>query len=215
MNGTPREYDAATLSFYAEEAPVYVAGGRDGTSRWLDSFLLSLPARSQILELGCGGGRDAEAMLKAGHDVDATDGTPEIAAKASERIGRPVRVMRFDELDAIGAYDAIWANASLLHVPRPALAGTLARLFRALKPGGLHFANYKAGGEAGRDRFGRYFNYPDRQVLIDAYTASGPWRIESIEDYIGGGYEGGKGPWLAMTVRRPEDEFRTPRLPDP
>jgi hypothetical protein len=37
----------------------------------------------------------------AGFDVDPTDGTPEIARKAEERLGRSVRVMRFDELDAL------------------------------------------------------------------------------------------------------------------
>jgi hypothetical protein len=111
--------------------------------------------------------------------------------------------MRFDELSADRAYDAVWANASLLHVPRPALAGILAHVFRALKPGGIHFANYKAGGTAGRDRLGRYFNYLDRPALLHAYRSSGSWDVESVIDYTGGGYEGGQGPWLAVTARRP------------
>jgi cyclopropane fatty-acyl-phospholipid synthase-like methyltransferase len=44
---------------------------------------------ARILELGCGGGRDAEAMVAAGFEVDPTDGTPEIARKAEERLGKP------------------------------------------------------------------------------------------------------------------------------
>lgn len=198
-------FDPATLAFYTKEAPDYVASGPGGVSRWLASFLDRLPAGSRILELGCGSGRDAEAMIWAGHDVDATDGTPEMAALASTRLGRAVRVLRFDELDAHEAYDAIWAHASLLHVPRPALSGILTRVFRALRPGGLHFATYKGGGIAGRDGAGRYFNYPDAGSLRAAYDAAGPWRIDAIEDYVGGGYDGRQGPWLAISARRPDD----------
>ena len=47
-------------------------------------------------------------MIAARFDVDSTDGTPEIARKAEERLGRRVRVMRFDELDALEVYDAVW-----------------------------------------------------------------------------------------------------------
>ena len=79
-------------------------------------------------------------MIAAGFDVDPTDGTPEIARKAEERLGRCVRVTCFDELDAREVYDAIWANASLLHVPRSSLPEILALVFEALKPDGLHFA---------------------------------------------------------------------------
>lgn len=196
-------HDPATLDFYDREAPDYVASGKGGVSRWLDGFMQALPAGARILELGCGGGRDAQAMLAHGFDVDPTDGTPAMAAKAAARLGRPVRVMRFDELADAGAYDAVWANASLLHVPRDALPDVLARVFRALRPGGLHFASYKAGGVAGRDRLGRYFNHPDRDALLDAYARSARWDVASAVDYVGGGYEDGQGPWIAITAQRP------------
>ncbi|MHB9880926.1 class I SAM-dependent methyltransferase [Pacificimonas sp. ICDLI1SI03] len=199
----PTGADQPTLDFYEIEAPVYVASGRGGISRWLDGFMRALPAGARVLELGCGGGRDAEAMAARGFDVYPTDGTPAIAARAEARLKRPVRVMRFDELTARAAYDAVWANASLLHVPRSALPGVLGRVLAALKPGGLHFANYKGGGTAGRDALGRYFNYLGRSDLIEAYRASGHWEIESIIEYVGGGYEGGRGPWLTITARRP------------
>ena len=75
-------------------------------------------------------------MLDRGFDVDPTDGVPAMAAEAETLLGRPVRIMRFDELEAAAAYDGIVALASLLHVPRDDLAGVLARIWRALKPGG-------------------------------------------------------------------------------
>lgn len=209
MTATPRQRagagarDATTLRFYADEAPVYAASGPGSVSRWLGDFLALLPPGARILELGCGGGRDAEAMISAGFDVDPTDGTPEIARQAEERLGRAVRVLRFDEIDASAAYDAIWASASLLHVPREALPHVLGLVFQALKPGGLHFASYKGGGQEGRDRFGRYFNYLSRQQVEHAYRQSAAWEVLSVTEYVGGGYDGRQGPWVAITVRRP------------
>ena len=200
---SPHASDPATLAFYAREAAVYVASGEEDSSRWLAAFMAALPAGARVLELGCGGGRDAAALLANGFDVRATDATPAMAAKAAERLGREVAVMRFDELCDVEAFDAVWANASLLHVPRPALPDVLARIFRALKPGGLHFASYKGGGTPGRDRLGRYFNYFDCASLVEAYAASARWDIASIAELSGGGYDGVQGPWLALSARRP------------
>lgn len=195
--------DDRTLQFYSERAPVYAGSGAAGVSRHLEAFLARLSPRARVLELGCGGGRDAEAMIAAGFRVDATDGTPEIAAQAAQRLGRPVRVMRFDELEAVGEYDAVWANASLLHVPRPALPEILGRVSRALVPGGLHFASYKAGGREGRDRHDRYFNYLSADEAREAYRLSSDWKFLSLTEYQGGGYDPGiTGPWLAITVQR-------------
>ena len=195
--------DQATLGFYADEAPVYLASGPGGASRHLDAFLRLLAPGARILELGCGGGRDSEEMLARGFQVDATDGVPEIARKAAQRIGRPVRVLRFDELDAVDEYDGVWAQASLLHVPRPALPGILSLVFQALKPGGVHFASFKGGGCEGRDAFGRYFNYLTVDEVSAAYRRSAEWDIQSLTEYLGGGYDGSQGPWVGVTARKP------------
>lgn len=197
-------FDADTLAFYATEAPVYTASGKDGASRHLEPFLKLLPRGSSILELGCGGGYDAAFMIARGYAVDATDGVAAMAEKAAARIGRPVRVMRFDELDADGRYDAVVASASLLHVPRAALPAIVARVHRALKPGGWHLASFKGGGTEGRDRFGRYFNYLAVDEAQAAYQASGTWSRLAIEEGLGGGYDGVSGPWLTVTAQRQE-----------
>jgi SAM-dependent methyltransferase len=195
-------WDQATLAFYTHEAPAYVAKSKVGASRWLADFITGLPTGARILELGCGSGRDAEALLAHGFEVDVTDGTPAIAAAAEMRLGRPVRTMRFDELSAVDAYDGIWANASLLHVPRTALCGILARVLCALKPGGLHFASYKVGTSAGRDILGRYYNYLDRNTVKHFYSQSGRWDTMAVTDYIARGYEGPPASWIAVTARK-------------
>lgn len=76
------EADAATLAFYDAEAPVYAASGPGGASRHLAGFIARLSPGARVLELGCGGGRDTEAMLAADLEVDATDGSPALAEQA-------------------------------------------------------------------------------------------------------------------------------------
>lgn len=199
----PIAHDQATLRFYTDQARVYAASARSGPSRRLDTFLARLEPGARILELGCGDGRDSEAMLARGFAVEPTDGAEPMAREAETRLGRPVRVMRFDELDATEAYEGVWANACLLHVPAAALPDVLSRIFKALKPGGFHTATYKTGENEGRDGLGRYFNFPSLDALEVAYLGSAAWEIVAVERYLGGDYEGGQRPWAAITARRP------------
>lgn len=194
-------FDPATLRFYADDAAAYAARFTEGSDH-LSAFLSLLPPGARVLELGCGAGRDAAAMIAAGFDVDATDGTPALAALAQVRLGRPVREMRFDELDADQAYDAVWAEACLLHVPRAGLTGVLARVWRALTPGGVHAATFKATGVEGRDRFGRLYNQLTAAEVEAAYRAAGTWDVLALEQTRGGGYDDVEVPWVGITVRR-------------
>ena len=64
----------------------------------------------------------------------------------------------------------------------------LALIYRALKPGGVHFATFKSGGVEGRDDDGRYYNYPSAQQLIDFYTGVAEWEGLDVTPYVGGGF---------------------------
>ncbi|SEK95654.1 Methyltransferase domain-containing protein [Bosea lupini] len=191
--------DVDTLGFYAAEAEVYAGRDRELGEARLRRFTGLLPAQATVLELGCGGGQDSEALLGLGLDVSPTDGSPELAAQAQKRLGRPVSVLLFEDLVADAAFDGVWANACLLHVPRPALPGIVARVHRALRPGGVFYASYKAGEAEGRDRFGRYYNYPDADWLRTAY-GHGSWNRIDIEEDLGGGYDQEPTRWLHATA---------------
>ncbi|PIT05292.1 SAM-dependent methyltransferase [Bradyrhizobium nitroreducens] len=173
--------DEETLQFYRGNAEAYAR--REITSRLarLTAFLARLAPGASILELGCGAGGDTAEMLARGFTVRATDGSPEMAEVASRRLGHPVETLLFEQLDGTEAYDAIWANACLLHVPRPELAGILARIWRALKPAGFFYASYKAGEVDGRDTLNRYYNYPSPDWLRATYAEAGNWSGLTID----------------------------------
>lgn len=197
-------HDAQTLAFYDSEARKYAARGRGdaAVNKRLERFLGKLPRGGRILELGCGGGQDAEAMIAAGFDVTPTDGSAELARVAAERLGRPVSVMRFEDLDEHDLYDGVWAHACLLHVPQARLADVLAKIHAALKPGGLFYASYKEGEGGERDALGRYYNFPTRDVLARTYRESALWHDLLLDVSPGGGYDGVARTFLHVTVRK-------------
>jgi SAM-dependent methyltransferase len=193
--------NAATLAFYAAEAPTYAKRSRVADHERLDAFLAMLPAGAAILELGCGCGRDTEAMRAKGFEVAPTDGSPQLAREAEIRLGTPVNVLLFGDLDERDRYDGVWARACLLHVPRNDLAGIIGRVRLALRAGGVFYASFKAGEREGRDRFGRYYNHPSPSFLREAYGSIG-WASVSIEHAMGGGYDGVETKWLHVVAQR-------------
>lgn len=198
-------HDPATLDYYEAAAPHYAFSTALDHHRFLDPFLERLKPGTYLLELGCGCGSDAAHMTQRGFRVDATDGTAAMVRKANERYDLGARQMRFDELTAIAQYDAVWAHACLLHLPRADLAGALRRIYKALKPGGLHFANYKLGDadhpDEGRDPLGRWTSLPSPDWLKERYEDTG-FHITGSQTYRGNGSDGVVRDWLALTVQK-------------
>jgi SAM-dependent methyltransferase len=194
--------DEATLRFYGENASAYAE--REITSRRvrLGRFLALLSPGAAILELGCGAGFDTAAMLAQGFEVSATDGSPEMAAEASRRLGRPVGTLLFHDLDEVEAYDGVWANACLLHVPRNELAQILKLIWRALKPGGVFYASFKTGDTEGRDTFDRYYNYPSADWLRTNYASAGNWSCLDIESGEVKGFDNESARMLFILTRK-------------
>jgi hypothetical protein len=141
-------------------------------------------------------------MLAMGFDVHPTDGSPEMAEVASRRLGRPVKTLLFHDLDEVGAYHGVWANACLLHVPRAELTQVLALIRCALKPGGTFYASYKAGEGDGRDTLNRYYNYPTAAWLRATYAEAGDWSELSIETGEVRGFDDNMAEMLFVLARK-------------
>lgn len=202
--------DDATLQFYRRNAEAYAQ--REITSRYarLTKFLALLPPDAAILELGCGAGGDSAEMIARGYDVTATDGSPELAEIASRRLGRPVGTLLFHDLDSVEAYDGVWANACLLHVPRDRLANVLSLIHRALKPGGAFYASYKAGDGDGRDKLDRYYNYPTEDWLRATYAQAGQWTDLSIETGEVRAFDDAMAEMFFVLARKPPRAVKAP-----
>ena len=160
-----------TLRYYNEGPKAFAAGTVSADmSEARGRFAAHLPRKARILDFGCGSGRDTKAFLEAGYDVEATDGSEELCALASAYTGTRVKRMLFQELDAVGRYDGIWACASLLHLPKTELKDVLTRVAKALRPEGVLYASFKYGTFEGI-RDGRYFTCFTEETLKDFWES--------------------------------------------
>ena len=182
-HATVRAYDLDAVA-YAEQAAELPAH----LCRQLEELAAELGPGARVLEIGSGGGRDAAALEDLGLDVRRTDITPAFVALLREAGHEAYLVdpLTDDLSTPDGPYDAVWANASLLHVARADLGVVLARLAEVTRPGGLLRIALKQGDGEGWSTHGsignpRHFTYwqaePLRAVVADA--GWGQVRIEA------------------------------------
>ena len=135
-------------------------------------FLNLLPDFGQILDLGCGSGRDALAFKNMGYKIEAIDYSAELVKQASDLTGIEVRLQSFYDLDEIDTYDGIWACASLLHCERHRLVDVLQRMIQSLKANGVIYMSFKYGDQD-REKDGREFTDLNEQQageLLDHFN---------------------------------------------
>ncbi|CUS48030.1 MAG: Methyltransferase domain [Idiomarinaceae bacterium HL-53] len=109
-------------------------------------FLPRLVENSCIIDAGCGSGRDAIAFKKLGFQVIAFDASEALVKVARKKLGSEnVSCSTFLEFSYAKKADAIWACASLLHVPKEELSRTFIHLAQFLRAGGLFYCSFKYG----------------------------------------------------------------------
>ena len=193
-----------TLAHYEENAVSFEAGTRDhDVSQNIAALLRHLQGEPpyDILDLGCGPGRDLKTFTAMGHRAVGLDGTSRFVAMARAASGCEVwhqDLMRL-ALPA-GRFDGIYANAVLFHVPGQELPRVLRELWTALRPGGVLFSsNPRGGNQEGWNR-GRYGAYHDLDGWRALLTEAG---FEELEHYYRPeGLPREQQPWLASVWRR-------------
>ena len=141
-----RQYSEVSVNYYNQNAESYFADTVGADVHHLRSkFLTQVPAGGDILDAGCGSGRDVLAFHRAGYHVTAFDASAEMCRKAREYTDLRVIQMTFQEMMWHNEFDGIWACASLLHVPRMELAEILRRFVHALRPGGALYVSFRHG----------------------------------------------------------------------
>jgi 2-polyprenyl-3-methyl-5-hydroxy-6-metoxy-1,4-benzoquinol methylase len=189
-------------NYYKDHADEYFkfTVGLDMSSVY-DRFFHELVPGAHIADAGCGSGRDTKEFLGRGYRVTAFDSSPEMAHIAATYTGQECLVLRFQEIQFQHEFDAIWACASLLHVPKVEMSDVLHRLSAALKPGGVMYASFIEGeGErVGTD--GRLYNsYTQdsfRALLarIDRISQLTSWK--SDENAV----PANRAPWLNFLIK--------------
>lgn len=140
---------------------------------------LELPADAQLLDAGCGSGRELQDLSDYG-SVHGVELDPDAAAYAASRGLGEVKVGRLEELPwDSDAFDLITCLDVLEHLPDDRLA--LLELRRVAKPGGWLLATVPAYPALWslHDRANHHYRRYSRQSLREAAGASG-WELRRL-----------------------------------
>lgn len=104
--------------------------------------------QGKLLEIGCGGGRDADLLIKSGYDYTGTDICSEFLRIAkSKNPGYAFLKKSVYNLDFPKAtfFDGFFASAVLLHIPKSKIDLALNQIKKVVKQGGIGFISLKKG----------------------------------------------------------------------
>jgi SAM-dependent methyltransferase len=170
-----QEVSARTIRHYDESAQSFWEGTKDhDVTQNYEALLGALPKGRplKILDFGCGPGRDVAHFKKLGHEPTGLDGSPVFCRMTEAATGCPTLNQDFLRLDLPrGAFDGVFANASLFHVPRQELVRVLKELKAALVPRGILFSSNPRGSAEGWNgpRYGNYLELePYAAMLAEA-----------------------------------------------
>lgn len=195
---------ATTLGNYNDVAEGFREGTRDhDVSQNIDALLRNIAGTApfQILDFGCGPGRDLQTFAAMGHIATGLDGSERFAEMARVDSGCEVLHQNFLELNLpTERFDGIFANASLFHVPRQELPRVLRELRAALKLGGVLFSSNPRGSNQEGWNGERYGSFHDLESWSALLTEAGFTEVEHY--YRPPGLPREQQPWLASVWRR-------------
>lgn len=131
-------------AFYADRerpVPFFQDAPDESLVAWQHAGLLDVTDGTDVLELGCGPGRNAIWLAGLGGRVDALDLSGEAVQWARERAAAADVVVRFEQADIFTwdpphRYDLVVDSGCFHHLPPHRRATYLALLRRVLRPGG-------------------------------------------------------------------------------
>jgi len=200
----PRAIAARTLDDYRNNAEAFREGTREhDVSQNIEALLRHIHGTTpfRILDLGCGPGRDLKAFTARGHVAIGLDGAEPFVQMARQDSGCEVWHQDLLALDLPpAAFDGVFANAVLFHLPSREIARVLQSLHATLHPGGVLFCSNPRGdnreGWSGA-RYGTWYDWPTWRALLQSVGF-----VELEHYYRPAGLPRDQQPWLASVWRR-------------
>jgi predicted TPR repeat methyltransferase len=201
------EIEKLNIAHYDENAESFRIGTKDhDVSQNIAALLDALPKEKtlDILDFGCGPGRDMCVFKSMGHRPVGLDGSKEFCKMAVKQSGCPTLNQQFLKLELEeNRYDGIFANASLFTVPSQELPRVLKDLHSALRKDGILFSSNPRGNAEGwqGQRYGHYMEFEASETFLQQ---SGFKIIKHF--YRPEGMPREHQPWLAIVSQRQEQK---------
>ena len=157
-------YDRYAVPYYEETVDFSM-------EEQLERFIELLPESADVLDLGCGSGRDTVFLEEEGCVVTAMDGSEKMCELASIHTGKDVLHLKVVDMEFDDVFHGIWACAVLGHFTPDEVKGVMDKILKALKDDGILYFSVKKGERNGKYN-GRYFYDYDREALnnlLDAF----------------------------------------------
>jgi 2-polyprenyl-3-methyl-5-hydroxy-6-metoxy-1,4-benzoquinol methylase len=166
-----------SVDFYDQQADSFADNtlSVDMTALYAE-FLPLLAPGSLVIDAGCGAGRDSRYFLAKGFKVIAFDASQALVAIAKQVTGLPVIYSTFLAFNSSIKADALWACASLLHVPWQEQQATFRHLAKMVKPKGLIYCSYKYGNHD-HVKDGRQFTNAN-ETRLEQFIADSGLRVK-------------------------------------
>ncbi len=98
---------------------------------------------SNILDAGCGAGRDTEYFIRHGFKVSSFDASINMVNICNEYPFAFCEHKDFSSINYPQLFDLVWASASLLHLNKIEFESAVQKLFKAIKPNGYFYFSLK------------------------------------------------------------------------
>ena len=199
------EIENLTIGHYEDNAESFRIGTKDhDVSQNIAAFLGALPKGKQldILDFGCGPGRDLNVFKQMGHRPTGLDGSKEFCKMTQKLSKFPILHQKFLHLELEdNSFDGVFANASLFHVPSLELSRVLKEIHSALRKGGILFSSNPRGSTEGwqGQRYGHYMEFEESEI----YLKKNGFKILD-HYYRPSGKPKELQPWLAIVSQRQE-----------
>lgn len=170
-----------------------------------DKFEPLVKAKGDILDLGCGVGRDSKFFLSQGFSVRPVDGSKEMIRLCELETGIKADHLYFEDLCFEECFDAVWSSASLLHVPYDKTRAVLEKIYQALKPEGIFYASYKYGNKSMSSKGRSFYNMTEESILPyleSLFEVIDIWKTEHI--IHNASVPSPDGSWLNILCRKSE-----------
>lgn len=192
-----------TICHYDQNADAYWAGTRDhDVSQNRDTLLRYIEGDPsfRILDVGCGPGRDLRAFQQLGHECVGLDASTRFCEMAREWSGCEVWQQDLLALELPeDAFDGVFANASLFHVPSRDIERVLADLRGTLKSGGVLLVSNPHGQNEEAWQVDRFCVFYDLAAWSQSVIAAG---FEALAHYYRPpGRPRHRQPWLVTVWR--------------
>ena len=193
-----------TIDHYDRMAGDYWHGTQNhDVSQNYEAFLEAIEGKPpyDILDLGCGPGRDLQYFNSMGHAVIGLDGSEALVSLARLNSGCEVLQQNFLAMNLPEyRFDGVFANASLFHVPSQELPRILLEVSTTLKSRGVLFCSNPRGNNEegmGGSRYSCFFDLDTwRDYVVDAGF------IEVRHYFRPTGLPRDRQPWLATVWRK-------------